>query len=309
MHVVILMHARLPAAGYGGTQRVATWLARGLVELGHEVSVICGTGSRVPGARVIEADVKRLADPGLDVAPLVPAGADVLHAHRPLGQAPLPLVVTQHGNAKPGRALPPHTIFLSADHAARHGAVAWVHNGIDPADYHFSRTKQPFDLFLGRLQSVKGYRWAIEGARRSGRALVVAGGWRPSFRRGLRYAGEVDGERKARLLADAACLWMPAQWDEPFGLTLVEALASGTPVLGTRRGALPEIVTPEVGILADTIDELVEARPRLDTISPDTCRDRVLGHLTHRAMGASYLRYYAAACAGEPLPPGRPSRT
>jgi glycosyltransferase involved in cell wall biosynthesis len=87
----------------------------------------------------------------------------------------------------------------------------------------------------------------------------------------------------------------------------VEALASGTPVLGTRRGALPEIVTPDVGILADTLEELVAARARLDAISPDACRTRVLGHFTHRIMAASYLRYYAAARAGEPLPPGRPS--
>ena len=80
---------------------------------------------------------------------------------------------------------------------------------------------------------------------------MLAGGWRPSFRRAVRYVGQVGGEQKTDLLAGAACLWMPALWDEPFGLTLVEALASGTPVLGTRRGALPEIVAPDVGALGD----------------------------------------------------------
>lgn len=301
------MHARLPARGYGGTQRVTSWLAKGLAELGHEVSVIAGTGSRVPGARVIEADVKRLSAPDPDLAPLLPPRADVLHAMRPLAAAPLPFVWTQHGNAQPGRALPPNAIFLSANHAARHGGIAYVHNGLDPAEFRFSAAKQPFDVFLGRLHAVKGYRWAIEGARRTGRRLVVAGGWRPSLRRGLRFVGSVDGERKARLLADAACLWMPAQWDEPFGLTLIEALVSGTPVLGTRRGALPEIVTPETGALADTLDELVAARDRVGRLDPEACRARVLQHFTHRTMAEGYLRQYAAARSGTDLPPGTPA--
>ena len=72
---------------------------------------------------------------------------------------------------------------------------------------------------------------------------MLAGGWRPSLRRGISFVGRVGGEEKVALLAGARCLWMPALWDEPFGLTLIEALASGTPVLGTHRGSLPEIVT------------------------------------------------------------------
>ena len=71
------------------------------------------------------------------------------------------------------------------------------------------------------------------------------------------------GARKAELLAGARCLWMPALWEEPFGLTLIEALASGTPVLGNQRGALPEIISAEVGRLGDTLDELVWGPPRI----------------------------------------------
>src|SRR5206468_3859740 len=103
----------------------------------------------------------------------------------------------------------------------------------------FRPTKADYDLFLGRLHSVKGYRWALTGAKRSGRRLLVGGGWRPSFRRNIRYVGEVHGTKKAELLAGARCLWMPALWEEPFGLTLIEALFSGTPVLATRRGGRP----------------------------------------------------------------------
>ena len=75
---------------------------------------------------------------------------------------------------------------------------------------------------------------------------------------------------------------MPALWDEPFGITLIEAMVSGTPVLGTRRGSLPEIVSPDVGALGDTLDELVELRARRSTRwHPEACRARVERHFTH----------------------------
>lgn len=306
MHIVLLMHARLPCRGYGGTERVTVWLARGLAALGHRVTLIAGRGTRLPEARVIEEDVDVLKGPNVDLRRLVPDDADVLHAMRQLPMdVHVPNVWTLHGNPKTGWVPPANTIFLSANHASRYGGRAWVHNGIDPADYRFAATKQAFDLFLGRLHSVKGWRWAVEGTRRAGRRLVIAGAWRPSLRRGLRYVGSVDGARKARLLADAACLWMPAQWDEPFGLTLVEALVSGTPVLGTRRGSLPEIVTPDVGALGDTLDELVTLRSALASLDPEACRRRVLDRFTHLTMAEGYLRYYEAARSDRALPQGR----
>jgi glycosyltransferase involved in cell wall biosynthesis len=98
---------------------------------------------------------------------------------------------------------------------------------------------------------------------------------------------------------------MPALWDEPFGLTLIESLASGTPVLGTRRGALPEIVSPAVGALGDTIDDLVALRPALDGIDPDACRAQVERHFTHHVMAAEYVRMFQAYLATGALPPGR----
>jgi glycosyltransferase involved in cell wall biosynthesis len=134
---------------------------------------------------------------------------------------------------------------------------------------------------------------------------VLAGSWRPSFRAGVRYVGEVGGEQKAALLAGAACLWMPALWDEPFGLTLVEAMASGTPVLGTRRGALPEIVAPSVGALGDTLDELVSLRPGIDRIDPAACRRWVERHFSHHVMADEYVRMFRAYLATGTLPPGR----
>jgi len=306
MHVVLHFHGVLPVKGYGGTERVVVWLARGLAELGHRVTLIAGRGSKVPEAELIPIDPKRAERPDFEIRPFLPPGADVLHAHRPLGPSELPTLWTLHGNARPNSPMPPNWVCLSADHARRHGTGSFVYNGLDPADYAFARHKQGYDLFLGRLHAVKGWRWAVDGARRAGRSLVVAGGWRPTLRPGLSFRGEVSGEDKRRLLAGAACLWMPAQWDEPFGLTLIEALTSGTPVLGTRRGSLPEIISPETGALGTTLDELVALRASLDQIEPEACRERVARHFSHRAMAEGYLRMYQGLIETGRLPAGQP---
>lgn len=305
MHVALYFHGPLPVEGYGGTQRVVVWLARGLAQLGHQVTLLAPVASRVPEATLVGLDPRQTGRPEFDISPFVPRSADILHSHTPLTRTPaLPHVFTLHGNLREGRIAPPNTIFLSADHARRHGGTAFVYNGVDPSEFLYRREKADYDLFLGRLHSVKGYRWAIQGARRAGRKLVIAGGWRLSWRSGLHYVGSVAGRHKADLLAGAACLWMPALWDEPFGLTLVEAMMSGTPVLGTRRGALPEVVSSGVGALGDSLDELVKLRNALQRIDPETCRSRAERWFSHVRMAEQYLRMYRLYLASGALPAG-----
>ncbi|HEY5939812.1 MAG TPA: glycosyltransferase [Gemmatimonadales bacterium] len=306
MHIALYTHSRLPVEGYGGTQRVVVWLARGLTELGHRVTLLAPAGSRVAGAQIVPLDPREIARPGFDLTPLLPASVEILHAHGPLRTAPdHPHVFTLHGNYGPGRGPLPNTIFVSADHARRHGGTAFVYNGADPSEFVFRPEKADFDLFLGRLHTVKGYRWAIQGAKRSGRPIVVAGGWRLSLSRRVRFVGSVDGERKTALLSGARCLWMPALWDEPFGLTLVEAMMSGTPVLGTRRGALPEVVSNEVGALGDSLDELVTLRSSIERCDPHACRRRAERWFSHTAMAEEYVRMYRHYLAANGLPEGR----
>src|SRR5438046_1852342 len=159
-----------------------------------------------------------------------------------------------------------------------------VCNGLSPAVSFFRRLPRrwsQYDLFLGNLHSAKGYHWAVEAAKRTGHRLIVAGGWRPSFTGSIKFVGEVDGATKAALLARARCLWNPAAWDEPFGLVTIEALLSGTPVLGTHRGALPELITPDVGTMCDTVDELIAAAASIHTRSPAACRAHAERFVTH----------------------------
>src|SRR4029077_4395736 len=141
--------------------------------------------------------------------------------------------------------------------------------------------------------------------KRTGHRLIVAGGWRPSFTGSIKYVGEVDGATKAALLARARCLWNPAEWDEPFGLVTIEAFFAGTPVLGTRRGALPELITPEVGSLCDTMDEMINAAETIHNRSPDACRARAERHFTHMVMAEEYVRLYGHVIATGAVPPGR----
>jgi len=310
MHVVVASHYRLPVEGYGGTQRVVVALVRGLIELGHRVTLLAQPGTRVPEAtRLVEVPSKIWKNPGVDLARLLPDDADVFHAIIPLRELPhgVPAVQTLEGNLKAGEPCPPNTIFVSRDHARRHGSAAFVYNGLDPAEFIYRRRKEQWDLFLGRLHAAKGYQWAVDAAKRTGRRLIVAGGWRPSFTGNVKYVGEVGGKRKAVLLARARCLWMPALWDEPFGLTTIEALFSGTPVLGTHRGALPEILTPEVGAMGDSLDELIAAAEGIAARKPEACRAHAERYFSHRAMAERYVEVYRHLIATGSLPPGKPT--
>jgi glycosyltransferase involved in cell wall biosynthesis len=287
---------------------VVVALVRALAALGHRITLLAQPGTKVAeAAKTIEVAPRLLKDSNVDLKKFLPDNADILHAHFPLKQGPkgLPFVQTLHGNWKPNTPLPPNTIFLSRDHASRHGSTAFVYNGLDPAEYIYRRRKEQWDLFLGKLHSDRGYQWAVDAAKRTGRALIIAGGWRPSFTGGIKYVGEVGGKRKAVLLARARCLWMPAQWDEPFGLPTIESLFSGTPVLGTKRGALPEILTPDVGATCATLEEMIKAAETIGTRSPEACRARAERHFTHVKMAEGYVRMYEGMTKSGTLPAGQ----
>jgi hypothetical protein len=306
MHIAVISHHRLPVQGYGGTERIVVALVRGLAELGHHVTLIAQPGTTIAEATVIATPRSRLRDPGLELAALVPKDADIVHAHFPVRRLPHgpPFLQTVYGNLKPDEAAPPHAVFLSKNHATRSGATAFVYAGLDPREFQFRSKKHDYDFFIGRLHSAKGYHWAIEGAKRTKRRLLIAGGWRPSFSPRIRFVGEVDGKKKAELLAGARCLWMPALWDEPFGLTTIEALFSGTPVLATRRGALPEVLTGEVGALCDTLDEMIEASRTIGSREPEACRAHAERYFTQRVMAEAYVRVYRHLAEAGELPEG-----
>jgi len=306
MHVIQFQHTRVPVEKYGGAQRIVVWLSQALVELGHDVTLLAGRGSNVPGVRVVEVDAEDVRRPGFDVHRYVPGPVDVMHYHGLVEHPPnVPYVATLHGNLGPGQTAPPYVIGVSENHARRHGTRSYVYNGVRLDEYEFRPQKADFDLFLARLHSAKGWRVAVRAAKRGRFRLVVAGGWRPSLSRWVRFAGKIGGPEKRELLAGARCLWMPVQWEEPFGLNVVEALASGTPVLATRRGALPELVSPDVGGVGETLDDLLAVRGRLAEFDPHACRRRAERYFTHVRMARDYVRMYEGLLRDGRLPEGR----
>jgi glycosyltransferase involved in cell wall biosynthesis len=167
------------------------------------------------------------------------------------------------------------------------GALAPIHHGIDVASFRFEpRPTDGYLLFLGRFSRAKGADRAVQAARQAGRRLVLAGKvdaadapWKATeidpFLDGdrVRYVGEVDGAAKRELLAGADALLFPIEWDEPFGLVMVEALSSGTPVIGFRRASVPEVVEDgRTGFVVDDLDGMVEAIDRIDEIDRRACR-------------------------------------
>jgi glycosyltransferase involved in cell wall biosynthesis len=308
VHIVQFQHTRVPVAKYGGAQRIVVWLSQALVELGHDVTLLAGRGSRVPGVRVVEVDAADVRRPGFDVRRFVDRPVDVMHYHGLVEHLPppdVPYVATLHGNLGAGQAAPAYVICVSENHAQRHGTPAFVHNGVRLDEYEFRAAKGDFDLFLARLHSAKGWRLAVQAAKAERFRLVVAGGWRPSFSRWVRFVGEVGGADKRDLLAGARCLWMPVQWEDPCPVNVLEALASGTPVLATPRGSLAELVGPDGGGIGATLDDLIALRRRLGDFDPHACRRRAERFFSHLRMGRDYVRMYEGLLAHGRLPPGR----
>jgi len=287
--IVHVSHYRLPVKHYGGTQRVILWNARAQARLGHEVVLVSLRGTKLDDLEVIEV-------PGEldDYSGYVPADADIVHYYATPRELPKhPYLVTIEGNGRPGEKFLPNTVFVSRNHAERHGSDQFVYNGVDPADFIYREQKEDYYLFLSKASwKVKGLRTALELAKRTGIRLVVAGGRGISLSRRIKYVGMVGGLRKAELLAGARALIFPTQWDEPFGLVTVEALMSGTPVITTNRGSMPEIVTEDVGVRCDSVEEMEKALGKVARLSPKACRKRAESLFSSDVMAKAYLSKY-----------------
>ena len=196
--------------------------------------------------------------------------------------------------------------------------VGTVHNATQADAYPFESSKDDFCLFLGRMSPEKAPHLAIEAARAAGRRIVVAGKCtekieqdffearvRPLLGPDAEWVGEAGAQLKAELLGRARCLVFPVQWNEPFGLVMVEAMACGTPVVALRAGAVPEVVEHEVtGFVCDRLEELPAAIERADELEPKACRQRVVDHFDVPQMAEGYERAYRQVAGRTPARAG-----
>jgi glycosyltransferase involved in cell wall biosynthesis len=205
-----------------------------------------------------------------------------------------------------------HAQASSAPHGVRVAAV--VPNPLDAARWERAERKGDHLLWVGRIEEIKGPHRAIAVARAAGRRLVIAGpvqrGHEEFFAaevephldgRRIRYVGEVGGERKRRLFAEAAALLMPIRWPEPFGLVMIEALAAGTPVIAFPCGAAPEIVDHGVtGFLAGDEEEMAARVADVGALDPERCRQTVAERWTPEGAAAAYEAVYLQAAGRRP---------
>jgi glycosyltransferase involved in cell wall biosynthesis len=249
-------------------------------------------------------------------------GYDLVHNHAGIegmvlgASSRTPVLTTNHNPFVPQTqpawdAYPWAHNSLSAASAATfpaEGAVPPIHHGIDVESFPFGDRPSHDLLFLGRFSPEKGADRAIEAALRSGRRLTLAGKVDPPDQEHfaeaiqprvdgdrIRYVGEADAAMKRELMSNARALLFPIEWDEPFGLVMIEAMSCGTPVLGFRRASVPEVVDEgTTGFVVDDVAGLVRAIEHLDVIDRRACRRRAEVRFGFRRMVDDYERAYEA---------------
>jgi glycosyltransferase involved in cell wall biosynthesis len=293
--------ARSQPVSRGGlaSYRITDVLVKGLAELGHEVFY-----QVQPGTQALPAGVTLVSDspPAFDIA------------HRQVGIHTRrndylePWVRTCHTDLEArgiSRSIAESNwIYVSRTLAATYQSPRWVMNGIDPAEFIFSETKQDYFLFAACLDRAmeKGIDIAISLARRVGFRLLIAGsaaqeGVLSRIRdmcagANVELLGEVQGERRAEIYAGARALIFPTQLNEAFGTVMSECLMSGTPVICSSLGACSEVISPDTGFVCRTDADYLAALDKIDNIIPAVCRQKALAEYHYLRMARDYVGQY-----------------
>lgn len=330
-----------PPPGYGPWEQVAYNIASGMQARGLDVTLFATGNSSFEGPVASVIPVGLNQDPALngDVFSSLHIGELFRRAHEfdlihnnfdwkpmtyALAVAQPPLITTIHGFSSPQilaayYACAHRSFFCSISDADRDPGLSYLattYNGIDPSEFTFKDTPGDYLVFLGRFHPEKGTHLAIEIAKRAGVRLKIAA--IPQDERYFReeiaphidgdrvqFLGSVEREARNELLANALALVHMTTRPERFGLTLIEAMACGTPVLGANMGSVPEIVVDGVtGYVCDSVDDAVARVPQLASLDRAAARARVEREFTIDRMIDRYLHAYERALeARTPAPP------
>jgi glycosyltransferase involved in cell wall biosynthesis len=319
---------RTPPRHYGPWELVTSLLTEALVARGVDVTLFATADSITAGTLAGVCPAPYSEDPSIDakvweilhVAHVFERAGEFDLIHNQADFIPLaftrlvetPVVTTIHGFSSE-RILPVFKAYDDRAHyvaisdADRHPALnyaATIHHGIPLDDFPFDPVGGEDLLFYGRIHPDKGAWEAIEAARRSGRRLVMAGivqdeGYHrervlPAIDGDrVRHIGTVGGAARGALLGGARALLHLINFEEPFGLSVIEAMACGTPVIAFNRGSMPELIDHGVtGFLVDTLDEAVAAIGRVGEIDRAACRAAVEARFTVDRMADRYLALY-----------------
>jgi glycosyltransferase involved in cell wall biosynthesis len=333
----------VPPLGYGGTESIVADLVNQMVDRGHEVTLIGSGRDRTAAQHFIQVfstpptehlgnALPEVINAAAACAALAELTVDVIHDHSLAG--PLlavgratPTVATMHGPvtgfyAEYYRRLGDAIDLVAISNAQRRtnpdlNWIGMVYNAVDVSSFPFRECKDEYFLWLGRFNDEKSPHLAIDAARAAGRPIVLAGKLNepdeyayfereiaPRLGPDIDYVGEADATLKRRLLSGARALLFPIQWEEPFGIVMVEAMACGTPVVAMRRGSVEEVIVDGVtGLIADDYLGFVEAVDASAGIDPADCRRHAEAKFDLSVMAAGYEKVYRSLLAGRGVPP------
>jgi len=319
---------RTPPRAYGPWELTTSLLTEALVARGVDVTLFATQDSITAAKLAAVVPAPYSEDPSIDakvwehrhLAHLFERAGefDLIHnqadfpAHAFAGLVPTPIVTTIHGFSS-DRILPMYkpyedrVHYVAISESDRHPDLryaATIHHGIPLDDFPFDAEGTEDLLFFGRIHPDKGAKEAIDVARETGRRLHMAGivqdeGYHrehvaPAID-GVRvvYAGAVGGETRTDMLGQARAMLHLIGFDEPFGLSVIEAMACGTPVIAFNRGSMPELIDDgTTGFLVDTVEEAAAAVARVGEIDRAACRAAVAARFSVERMAEEYLALY-----------------
>jgi glycosyltransferase involved in cell wall biosynthesis len=311
---------------------VAHGLTEELVRRGHDVTLFA-SGDSITSAKLVSVLPRSLRDSKLkDIGAAIELSNfniglayqaqdqfDIIHDHNGTWSLPTanlsttPVVMTFHGpftttNRRIFEALDrPNLVTISKSQASTAPRVksTTIHNGLALTDFKFSADHDGYLLFVGRISAEKGIHVAIEVAQYLNLPLIIAAKLesvdRPYFAEyveprlsdQIRWVGEVEEQQKRDLLSRALCFLNPLLWKEPFGLTMIEAMAAGCPVVALRKGSVPEVVADgRTGFVVEDVDEMIEAVNNIESIDRQECRRYAIEHFDVTRMTDQYEQLY-----------------
>ncbi len=330
MKVAILSPAawRTPPRKYGPWEQVASNIAEGLIDLGVDVTLFA-TGDSLTRGKLEYI----CPEPYLENTKMDPKVWESLHISHLMEQAdrfdlihnnydflPLtytglintPVLTTIHGFSSP-KILPvykkynksTHYVSISnSDRSSDLDYIATVYNGVDSSRFTFNPRPGNYLLFFGRIHHEKGTYESIQIAKKTGHQLIISGLIQDQgyFKERVEpfidgdqviYVGNSGPKKRDELMGNALALLHPINFEEPFGLSVVEAMFCGTPVIAFNRGSMPELIAHgKTGFLVNNIHSAADAVKAVHTIQRTACRETAMTRFTKERMAADYLKVY-----------------
>lgn len=330
---------RVPPKTYGGTERVVSALTEELVRRGHDVTLFA-SGDSITAAKLVPIYPTHLRQAKLDAFQtnsirLMGVGVpyqhqdefDIIHDHNMPFSAPtanlarVPVLATLHGPIDPGNQelyenfANPYLVSISEAQIPKNSTmnhITTIYHGFNMESYPFSEKNEGYLLYVGRIAPKKGLHHAIYVAKKLNRKLIIAAKLdeihrnyfedviKPELSDKIQWIGEATEFERNQLMSRALAFLHPACWDEPFGLTMIEALACGTPVIAFNRGSIPELIrNGQTGYIVDTPDEMAEAILQIERIDRKACRRYALKNFNVEKMTDEYEMVYKAILQGK----------